>query len=60
MDLPTSGNHASCIPCTTPRAELLRRNTRRDTSLSNKTLTGMPHRWDLPLPTEAHRVTYAV
>ncbi|MBB1594435.1 AAA family ATPase [Achromobacter sp. UMC46] len=43
-----------------PRAELLRRNTRRDTSLSNKTLTGMLHRWDLPLPTEAHRVTYAV
>ncbi len=43
-----------------PRAELLRRNSRRDTSLSNKTLTGMLHRWDLPLPTEAHRVTYAV
>lgn len=43
-----------------PRAELLRRNTRRDTSLSNKTLTSMLHRWDLPLPTEAHRVTYAV
>ncbi|WP_217618665.1 AAA family ATPase [Achromobacter sp. GbtcB20] len=43
-----------------PRAELLRRNARRDTSLSNKTLTGMLHRWDLPLPTEAHRVVYAV
>ena len=43
-----------------PRAELLRRNSRRDTSLSNKTLTGMLHRWDLPLPTEAHRVVYAV
>lgn len=43
-----------------PRAELLRRNARRDTSLSNKTLTGMLHRWDLPLPTEAHQVTYAV
>lgn len=43
-----------------PRAELLRRNTRRDTSLSNKTLTAMLHRWDLPLPTEAHRVVYAV
>ncbi|MDX3984369.1 MAG: AAA family ATPase [Achromobacter sp.] len=43
-----------------PRGELLRRNTRRDTSLSNKTLTSMLHRWDLPLPTEAHRVTYAV
>ncbi|MNQ95026.1 hypothetical protein D3C85_1105660 [compost metagenome] len=43
-----------------PRAELLRRNSGRDTSLSNKTLTGMLHRWDLPLPTEAHRVVYAV
>ena len=43
-----------------PRAELLRRNAGRDTSLSNKTLTGMLHRWDLPLPTEAHRVVYAV
>ncbi len=43
-----------------PRAELLRRNARRDTSLSNKTLTGMLHRWDLPQPTEAHRVVYAV
>lgn len=43
-----------------PRAELLRRNSRRDTSLSNKTLTSMLHRWDLPLPTEAHRVVYAV
>lgn len=43
-----------------PRAELLRRNSQRDTSLSNKTLTGMLHRWDLPLPTEAHRVVYAV
>ncbi|EHK64157.1 AAA family ATPase [Achromobacter arsenitoxydans] len=43
-----------------PRAELLRRNARRDTSLSNKTLTGMLHRWDLPLPTEAHCVSYAV
>lgn len=43
-----------------PRAELLRRNTLRDTSLSNKTLTAMLHRWDLPLPTEAHRLVYAV
>lgn len=43
-----------------PRAELLRRNTKRDTSLSNKTLEGMLHRWDLPLPTEAYRVNYVV
>lgn len=41
-----------------PRSELLRRNTRRDTSLSNKTLEGMLHRWDLPLPTETHAIEY--
>jgi len=41
-----------------PRAELLRRNTRRDTSLSNKALEAMLFKWDLPLPTEAHKVTY--
>ncbi len=41
-----------------PRAELLRRNSRRDTSLSNKALEGMLHKWELPLPTEAHAVQY--
>lgn len=43
-----------------PRAELLRRNSKRDTSLSNKTLEAMLYKWDLPLPFEAHTVTYAV
>ncbi|OZI42069.1 metal-dependent phosphohydrolase [Bordetella genomosp. 5] len=43
-----------------PRAELLRRNNRRDTTLSNKALLGMLHRWELPLPTEAHAVRYEV
>lgn len=41
-----------------PRSELLRRNTKRDTSLSNKTLESMLTKWDLPLPTEAHRVRH--
>lgn len=41
-----------------PRAELLRRNTRRDTSLTNKALEAMLVKWELPLPTEAHRVRY--
>lgn len=41
-----------------PRAELLRRNTKRDTSLSNKTLQEMLHRWEVPLPTEAHAIRY--
>ena len=41
-----------------PRAQLLAHNDRRDTSLSNKSLLGMLHRWEVPLPTEAHRVRY--
>lgn len=41
-----------------PRAELLRRNDKRDTSLSNKALQEMLFRWELPLPTEAHQVRY--
>lgn len=41
-----------------PRAELLRRNGRRDTSLSNKALEAMVLKWEVPLPTEAHNVTY--
>ncbi len=41
-----------------PRAELLARNQRRDTSLSNKRLLEMLLRWEVPLPTEAHRVSY--
>lgn len=40
------------------RAELLRRNDRRDTSLTNKALQAMLVKWDLPLPTEAHEVQY--
>lgn len=43
-----------------PRAELLRRNTKRDTSLSNKALEAMLFKWDLPLPFEADRVVYEV
>ncbi len=41
-----------------PRAELLRRNDRRDSSLSNKALLGMLRKWELPMPTEAHAVHY--
>jgi predicted kinase len=43
-----------------PRAELLRRNKRRHTSLSNKGLQAMLWKWELPLPTEAHKVSYLV
>ncbi|MEI7252422.1 metal-dependent phosphohydrolase, partial [Pectobacterium versatile] len=41
-----------------PRQELLRRNGKRDTTLSNKTLQGMLTKWELPSPTEAHHVRY--
>jgi predicted kinase len=41
-----------------PRSELLRRNTRRDTSLTNKALEAMLVKWELPMPTEAHLVSY--
>nr|WP_189315231.1 AAA family ATPase [Pectobacterium peruviense] len=41
-----------------PRQELLRRNGKRDTTLSNKTLQGMLTKWELPSPTEAHAVRY--
>ncbi|MEK8033145.1 AAA family ATPase [Ideonella sp. DXS29W] len=41
-----------------PREELLRRNRGRDTTLSNRALLGMLHKWELPLPTEAHEVHY--
>lgn len=43
-----------------PRAELLRRNSKRDTSLNNKKLQSMLFKWELPVPTEAHLVTYVV
>ncbi|WAC74807.1 AAA family ATPase [Roseateles sp. SL47] len=39
-----------------PREELLSRNHRRDTSLSNKTLLGMLRKWEVPAPTEAHQL----
>lgn len=41
-----------------PRAELLRRNSKRDTSLTNKALEAMLVKWDLPLPSEAHSISY--
>jgi len=43
-----------------PRAELLARNSRRDTSLNNKALQDMLSKWEPPLPTEAHAVHYVV
>lgn len=39
-----------------PRSELLRRNSRRDSTLSNKALEAMLSRWEAPTPTEAHKL----
>lgn len=43
-----------------PRSELLQRNSRRDTSLTNKALEAMTLKWELPTPVEAHAVRYEV
>ncbi len=54
------GAEVELVYLESPRDEVLRRNHRRDTSLSNKALLGMLTRWEPPLPTEAHRVRYLV
>jgi predicted kinase len=41
-----------------PRATLLQRNARRDTSLRNADLLRMLHKWEAPLPTEAHALGF--
>ena len=41
-----------------PRDVIMRRNTRRDTTLTNKGIEKMLFHWEVPLPTEAHSVTY--
>lgn len=41
-----------------PYEEIMRRNAQRDTSLRNTDIERMLHRWEMPLPTEAHAVRY--
>lgn len=43
-----------------PAATLFERNRRRDTTLRQKDLERMLHRWEVPLPWEAQRVDYEV
>ena len=43
-----------------PEKTLYQRNSSRDTSLPNKKITQMLSKWQVPLPTEAHKVTYLV
>ncbi|MEO3711736.1 AAA family ATPase [Roseateles flavus] len=44
------------VPCDT----LFKRNARRDTTLRKADLERMLHRWEVPLPWEAHEVRYEV
>lgn len=41
-----------------PRRALMSRNSKRDTSLANKRIEAMLFKWEPPLPTEAHKVSY--
>ncbi len=41
-----------------PSTVLFQRNGKRDTTLTQKDLERMLHRWELPLPWEAHEVRY--
>lgn len=43
-----------------PSPVVFARNGRRDSTLSNKDLERMLHRWEVPLPWEAHTVEYDV
>ncbi len=43
-----------------PATVLFQRNGKRDTTLKQKDLERMLHRWELPLPWEAHKVRYEV
>ena len=41
-------------------AVLFQRNAKRETTLTQKDLERMLHRWEVPLPWEAHEVRYDV
>jgi len=43
-----------------PARTLFARNAKRDTTLTNQALERMLHRWEVPLPWEAHAVEYQV
>jgi predicted kinase len=43
-----------------PESVVFARNRRRDTTLADKDLARMLHRWEVPMPWEAHEVMYEV
>lgn len=52
--------HVSLVYLEVPADTLFRRNARRDTTLKQRDLERMLHRWEVPLPWEAHEVRYVV
>lgn len=40
--------------------ELYRRNSARDTTLPNKTIQRLLNKWEVPMPTEANKVSYLI
>ena len=54
------GAEVTIVYLEVPEAEVLRRNSRRDSTLTNANLVRMLNRWELPLPWEAHAVAYEV
>jgi predicted kinase len=53
------GAEAELVYLECPERELKARNARRDTTLTTARIERMLWRWEVPLPTEAHRVRYA-
>lgn len=52
--------HVTLVYLEVPHDVVFARNHQRDTTLSNKDLARMLHRWEVPLPWEAHTVRYEV
>jgi len=52
--------HVRLVYLEVPARTLFKRNADRDTTLKQKDLERMLHRWEVPLPWEAHEVVYDV
>lgn len=56
--LESYGAHVKIVYLEVPENEIKRRNTARDTSLSNDKIDEMLFRWDVPTPIESHEILY--
>lgn len=52
------GAEVELVYLESPLETLFKRNSKRDTTLRNKDIVAMLQKWEVPLPTEAHRVVY--